>query len=90
MKYLENNYPVADRDKPYHFKFAQSNGVLHMSLATTQQEGWTVHPAQDQMKVRSLKDSVILMHNYSCHNLWWTSIIQDKHWGPLLACLYML
>ena len=51
MKYLENNYPVADRDKPYHFKFAQPNGVLHMSLATTQQEGWTVHPSQDEMEV---------------------------------------
>ena len=51
VKYLENNYPVADRDKPYHFKFAQPNGVLHMSLATTQQEGWIVHPSQDEMEV---------------------------------------
>ena len=51
MKYLENDYPAADQDKPYHFKFAQPNGVLHMSLVTKQQEGWIVHPSQDEMEV---------------------------------------
>ena len=51
MKYLETSHPAADQDTPYHFKFAQPNGVLHMSLATTQQEGWTVHPSQDEMEV---------------------------------------
>ena len=54
VKYLETSRPAADQDTPYHFKFAQPNGVLHMSLATTQQQGWTVHPSQDQLKVSHL------------------------------------
>ena len=63
VKYLETNYLDADRDKPYHFKFAQSNGVLHMSLAAPQQKGWAVHPSQDQMKVSLYYyDSVIFMY----------------------------
>ena len=63
LKYLETSHPAADQDMPYNFKFAQPNGVLHMSLEAPQQEGWTVHPSQDQMEVSLYYyDSVIIIH----------------------------
>ena len=53
IQYVENNYHNAERGAVNTFKFnnQRPNGIMNLTLGTSDEAGWSVHPDQVPMEV---------------------------------------